>query len=196
MAYSHMLVGASTGPENLVIRRITPSDLFDALARGIDDFVAMPSHAVFLCVIYPLLGIALIAMALGDSMLPLAFPIAAGFALVGPLAAIGLYELSRRREAGLDSSASHVLEVLHSSSLGAIMALAFLLTVIFLIWLAIAEAVYVADLGYAGASSIRQLADEVFNTSAGWNLVIVGTGVGFLFAAVTFTISVVSFPLL
>src|SRR5271154_2256612 len=51
MAYSHMLVGASTGPENLVIRRIAPSDLFDALARGIDDFIAMPSHAVFLCVI-------------------------------------------------------------------------------------------------------------------------------------------------
>jgi uncharacterized membrane protein len=99
MANSHMLVGASTDPKDLVIRRIAPSDLFDALARGIDDFVAMPSHAVFLCVIYPLLGIALIAMALGNSMLPLAFPIAAGFALVGPLAAIGLYELSRRREA-------------------------------------------------------------------------------------------------
>src|SRR5580692_9216301 len=107
MANSHMLVGASTGPKNLVIRRLAPSDLFDALARGIDDFVAMPSHAVFLCVIYPLLGIALIGMTLGNSTLPLAFPIAAGFALVGPLAAIGLYELSRRREAGLDSSTGH-----------------------------------------------------------------------------------------
>ena len=74
MANSHMLVGASTDPKNLVIRRITPSDLFDALTRGIDDFVAMPSHAVFLCVIYPLLGIALIGMTLGNSMLPLAFP--------------------------------------------------------------------------------------------------------------------------
>src|SRR5579862_7557930 len=173
MAYSHVLVGAGARPARPVVRRITVSDLLRSLMRGYNDFSAMPSHAVFLCVIYPLLGMLMIAMTLNYSMLPLAFPIAAGFALVGPLAAIGLYELSRRREAGLDSSASHVLEVLHSPSLGAIMALAFLLTVIFLIWLAVAEAVYVADLGYAGASSIRQLVDEVFNTSAGWNLVIV-----------------------
>ena len=116
MAESHVLVGAGTSPDRLAIRRITPSDLKHALARGIDDFVAMPSHAVFLCVVYPLLGVALIGMTAGSDMLPLAFPIAAGFALVGPLAAIGLYELSRRREAGLDSSTSHAFDVLHSPS--------------------------------------------------------------------------------
>src|SRR5580698_8113078 len=196
MAFSHMLVGASTGPENLVIRRITPSDLFDALARGIDDFTAMPSHAVFLCVIYPLLGIVLIAMTLGSSTLPLAFPIAAGFALVGPLAAIGLYELSRRREAGLDSSTSHALDVLHSPSLGAIVALGLLLMVIFLIWLAVADAIYIAYFGYHGPASIGQFISDVFNTRAGWMLIVVGTGVGFLFAVMVLTISAISFPLL
>src|ERR1700733_14488222 len=196
MASSHMLVGASTDPENLVIRRITPSDLFAALARGIDDFVAMPSHAVFLCVIYPLLGIALIGMTLGNSMLPLAFPIAAGFALVGPIAAIGLYELSRRREAGLDSSTSHALDVLHSPSLGAIVALGFLLMAVFLVWLAVAEAIYIANFGYSAPASMRQFADQVFYTPAGWNLILVGTGVGFLFAVVVLTISAISFPLL
>src|SRR3984885_1641078 len=196
MASSHMLVGASAGPENLVIRRITPSDLFDALARGVDDFTAMPSHAVFLCVIYPLLGIVLIAMTLGSSTLPLAFPIAAGFALVGPLAAIGLYELSRRREAGLDSSSSHAFDVLHSPSLGAIVALGLLLMAIFLIWLAVADAIYVANFGYAVPPSLRQFADQVFNTSAGWMLIFVGTGVGFLFAVLVLTISAISFPLL
>src|SRR5580692_7350918 len=164
MASSHMLVGASAGPENLVIRRITPSDLFDALARGIDDFTAMPSHAVFLCVIYPLLGIVLIAMTLGNSALPLAFPIAAGFALVGPLAAIGLYELSRRREAGLDGSSSHALDVLHSPALGV------LLMAIFLIWLAVAEAIYIANFGYSAPASLRQFAGDVIHTSAGWTL--------------------------
>src|SRR5260370_34369376 len=128
MAYSHILVGASTAPQNIVIRRITPSDLFKALARGIDDFTAMPSHAVFLCVIYPLLGIALIGMTLGNSMLPLAFPIAAGFALVGPFAAIGLCQLSRRLETGLYSSTSNPFDVLHSAALGAIVMLGFLLT--------------------------------------------------------------------
>src|SRR5271154_3563882 len=196
MASSHMLVGASAGPENLVIRRITPSDLFDALARGIDDFTAMPSHAVFLCVIYPLLGLALIGMTLGNSMLPLAFPIAAGFALVGPLAAIGLYELSRRREAGLDSSTSHAFDVLHSPSLGAIVALGLLLTAIFLIWLAVAEAIYVANFGYHAPASFGQFVSDVFNTRAGWMLIVVGTSVGFLFAVLVLTISAISFPLL
>jgi uncharacterized membrane protein len=196
MSYSHILVGASTSTTLPVVRRIAPSDLFHSLARGIDDFAAMPSHALFLCVIYPLLGIFLIAMMLGTSLLPLAFPIAAGFALVGPLAAIGLYELSRRREAGLDSSASHALDVLHSPSLGAIVALGILLMVIFLVWLAVAEAIYVANFGYAAPASLRQFINDVFNTSAGWTLIVVGTGVGFLFAVVALTIGAISFPLL
>jgi uncharacterized membrane protein len=196
MAYSHILVGASTSPARPVVRHISPSDLFQSLARGIDDFAATPSHAVFLCVIYPLLGIFLIGMTLGNSMLPLAFPVAAGFALVGPLAAIGLYELSRRREAGLDSSSSHALDVLHSPSLGAIVALAVLLMAIFLIWLAVANAIYVANFGYGSPVSMRQFADDVLNTSAGWNLIMVGTGVGFLFAVLVLSISAISFPLL
>ena len=196
MAHSHILVGASTNPTLPVVRHITPSDLLRVLARGLDDFAAMPSHAVFLCVIYPLLGIVLVAMTLGYSMLPLAFPIAAGFALIGPFAAIGLYELSRRREAGLGSSATHALDVLHSPSLGAIIALGVLLMAIFLIWLAVAEAIYVANFGYAAPASVGQFVHDVFNTSAGWNLIIVGTGVGFLFAVLALTIGAVSFPLL
>ncbi len=196
MTYSHILFGASSSAAVPVVRRLAPSDLFHSLARGVDDFVAMPSHAIFLCVIYPLLGILLVSMTLGNSMLPLAFPIAAGFALVGPLAAIGLYELSRRREAGLDSSPSHVFDVLHSPSFGAIVALGLLLMAIFLIWLAVAEGIYIANFGYKAPASIRQFADEVLNTSAGWNLIFVGTGVGFLFAVVVLAISAVSFPLL
>src|SRR5271168_4883375 len=177
MSYSHILTGASTTPSRPVVRHIAPADLFDALARGVDDFMAMPSHAVFLCVIYPLLGLLMIGATVGGTMLPLAFPIAAGFALIGPLAAIGLYELSRRREAGLDSSSTHAFDVLYSPSLGAIVATGVLLMAIFLLWLAIAEAIYVANFGYAAPGSIRQFVTAVFNTQAGWNLMIVGTGV-------------------
>jgi uncharacterized membrane protein len=196
MANSHILVGASTSPARPVVRRIAPADLYHSLARGVDDFTAMPSHAIFLCVIYPMLGIFLIALTLGNSLLPLAFPIAAGFALVGPLAAIGLYELSRRREAGLDSSSDHALDVLHSPSLGAIVALGLLLMVIFLIWLVVAEALYIAHFGYAPPPPIAQFAHNVLTTPAGWNLIIVGTGIGFLFAVLVLTISAISFPLL
>src|SRR5438552_10137605 len=150
MAYSHVLVGASTNPLQPVVRRISTSDLYYALARGYDDFAAFPSHALFLCVIYPLLGILLIGLTSGTlSLLPLAVPIAAGFALVGPVAAIGLYELSRRREAGLDSSTGHALDVFHSPSLGAIIALGVLLMALFLIWLIVAEALYIAIFGYS-----------------------------------------------
>lgn len=195
MAYSHILAGAGTKPMRPAVRRICASDLVLALTRGYEDFSAMPSHAVFLCVIYPLIGLLLTAMTLGFSM-PLAFPLAAGFALIGPLAAIGLYELSRRREAGLDCSAGHVLDLLRSPSLAAIVALSLLLMAIFLIWLAVAEAIYVANFGYGAPTSISQFVDDLFNTSSGWNLVVAGTGVGFLFAVLTLTISAVSFPLL
>ncbi len=196
MSSSHVLVGASATPARPVVRYITPTDLLQSLAQGLDDFSAMPSHAVFLCLIYPLLGLGLISLASGYSMLPLAFPIAAGFALIGPLAAIGLYELSRRREAGLDTSSTHAFDVLHSPSLGAIVALGLLLMAIFLVWLAVAEAIYVANFGYAAPASIRHFVEAVFTTIPGWNLIVVGTGVGFLFAALVLAISAVSFPLL
>src|SRR5450755_503108 len=83
-----------------VIRKISLSDLSDALRLGWEDFKAVPSHAIILCVIYPVLGLVLFRMVLGYSVLPLLFPLAAGFTLIGPFAALGLYELSRRRERG------------------------------------------------------------------------------------------------
>ena len=196
MAISHIIIGDSAVPVRPTIRHITPSDLLQALRLGFDDFSSTPSHAVFLCVIYPVLGIFLIAMTLGQSMLPMAFPIAAGFALVGPLAALGLYELSRRREAGLDTSSIHALDVLHSPSLPAIVALGFLLLLIFFIWLAVAEAIYIANFGYAAPASVRQFAHDVLFTRAGWTMIVVGTGTGFLFAVAALTLGAISFPLL
>jgi uncharacterized membrane protein len=196
MAYSHILVGAGDHAADPTVRRIEAADLVDALKKGYDDFSAMPSHAVFLCVVYPVVGILLAALTLGYALLPLLFPLAAGFALVGPFAAIGLYELSRRREAGVEVSAMDAFQVLRSPSIGAIVALGILLMAIFVIWMATANAVYVAYFGYATPISIGQFASDLLSTSAGWKLILAGNGIGLLFAVTVLLISVVSFPLL
>ncbi len=195
MAQVHALTGAQvrTAP---VIRKMRVSDLKDALARGLADFSEMPSHAVFLCLIYPVIGLVLARAILGYDILPLLFPLAAGFALVGPFAALGFYELSRRREQGLQCSWENAFDVLHSPSRGAIAALALLLLIIFCLWIAVAQSIYIATFGYEPAASIPDFLRQVFTTRAGWTLIIVGNGVGFLFALLVLCISVVSFPLL
>jgi uncharacterized membrane protein len=196
MAYSNILVGAGTRPAQPVIRTIGFADLRDALAKGVDDFYAVPTHAMFLCIIYPIVGFVLARLIFGYSILPMLYPLASGFALIGPVAALGLYELSRRREAGLEASATRALDVLESSSIGAITALALLLLTIFVIWVALAKAIYIGNFGYAAPESIGTFFSDVVTTRAGWNLIIVGNGVGLLFAILVLTISVVSFPLL
>jgi uncharacterized membrane protein len=196
MAHSHILLGAGVSPAHPSIRRIGFADLKDALAKGVDDFMAMPTHAMFLCMIYPIIGLVLARLAFGYSILPLLYPLVSGFVLVGPLAALGLYELSRRREAGLPGAAMHAFDVLRSSSIGAIVVLGLLLLLIVGVWLAIANAIYVADFGYAPPASFASFIHEVLTTPAGWNLIVVGNAVGFCFAVIVLTISVVSFPML
>src|SRR5262249_15233506 len=92
-------VGPADATGGPVVRSIGISDLHRALQLGWEDFKAVPSHAIILCVIYPVVGLVLARLVHGYAVLPLLFPLAAGFALLGPFAAIGLYELSRRREA-------------------------------------------------------------------------------------------------
>src|SRR6195256_3254429 len=119
-----------------VIRTIGFSDLHRALRLGWGGFKAVPSHAIILCVIYPVLGLVLARTVLGYSVLPLLFPLAAGFALLGPFAALGLYELSRRRENRQQASAWDAVEVLRSPSFGAMLGLGALLVALFATWVA------------------------------------------------------------
>src|ERR1700710_147797 len=179
-----------------VTRTIHLSDLGDALRLGWEDFKAEPSHAILLCLIYPVLGLVLARLALGYSVLPLLFPLAAGFALLGPFAALGLYELSYRRERGEPASAWDAIEVFRSPSFGAMLGLGTLLLALFVVWVATAQAIYVAAFGYEAAAGIPDFARRVLTTPQGWWLIIVGCGVGFLFAVVALCVSVVSFPLM
>src|SRR6201989_1515193 len=179
-----------------VVRKISLSDLGDALRLGWDDFKAIPTHAVVLCVIYPVLGLVLFKLVLGHSVLPLLFPLAAGFTLIGPFAALGLYELSRRRERGEEAAAWDAIQVLRARSFGAMLGPGTLLLALFVTWIAVADAIYITTFGHAPAASIPDFASRVLTTSEGRSLIIVGCGVGFLFAVVALCVSVVSFPLM
>jgi uncharacterized membrane protein len=196
MANQTTVDGMHAQLDHPAVRQIGTADLRDALAKGIDDFKAKPSHIVFLCIIYPLVALFASRLTFGYQVLPLLFPLVAGFALVGPLAAIGLYELSRRREAGLEISWRHALGVVRSHSIGAIVTLGLVLVAIFLAWLVVAWGIYAMTLGGAPPTSVGHFAAQLFTTGAGWTLIVLGNGAGLLFAILVLTISVVSFPML
>jgi uncharacterized membrane protein len=181
---------------NATVRRIGLGDLGYALSRGLADFAANRTDVIFLCVIYPLVGLVLARLASGYGVVPLLFPLASGFALVGPLAAVGLNEMSRRRELGKDVTLADAFGVLRSPSIGGIVGFGLLLIAIFLLWLATAEAIYMLTLGPRPPVSIAAFAHDVFTTAAGWSMIVLGIGIGFVFAAITLAISAVSFPLL
>jgi uncharacterized membrane protein len=191
MSNFHVIAGASETPAYPIVRKIGIEDLKCALVKGFDDFKAMPSSLAFLCLIYPIIGIVL-----AGNTVQLLFPVMSGFALVGPFAAIGLYEISRRREQGLETSWKTVFDVRHSPSIPAILALGLVLLAIFVGWRLSAEAIYSSLFGAVPPVSIGDFFTEVLTTSQGWTLILVGNFVGFLFAVVVLSISVVSFPLL
>jgi uncharacterized membrane protein len=196
MADADIILPTEPTRELPVVQSIGLRDLRDALAKGLDDFRAMPTHVVFLSLIYPVVGIVLGSATVGYDVVPLLFPLVAGFALVGPFAAIGLYELSRRREQGLDTSWKHAFDIIHSPSIKAISALGLLLLAIFAIWLAVANAIYVANFTVDEPVAFTTFVRKVLTTPEGRNLIIAGNAVGFLFAVLAFSLSVVSFPLL
>jgi uncharacterized membrane protein len=195
MAYQETISGAQAHGLPRV-RKIALHDLIDALKKGLGDFRAMPTHALFLCIVYPIAGLFIAAATIGLDFLPLLYPIVSGFALVGPVMALGVYELSRRRERGLDADWSHAFDLLHAKSFRTIMAFGLVLVAIFVVWIAVADAIYVAYFGYAAPESIGAFVRDVLTTDAGRRMILVGNGVGFLFALVAFSISVVAVPLM
>lgn len=183
-------------PGEPAVRTIGLVDLKDAVAKGIEDFKAVPTHAFFLCVIYPIIGLILVGLLLGYEMLPLIYPLMTGFALIGPLASLGLFELSRRREKGLDASPWHALNVLQSPSSGAIVTIGVMLFAIFFAWLGVAQIMYAHIMPGPVPASLEEFIHQIFTTSAGRQLIIRGNVAGFAFAVVVLAIGVFSFPML
>jgi uncharacterized membrane protein len=178
------------------VRRIAVSDLGDVLAKGWQDFVACRSDVIFLAIIYPLAGLVLAWSVFNYEVIPLLFPLVSGFALLGPVAAVGLYEMSRRREQGASVGWGDAFGVLATPQFGAVLVLGLILLAIFLLWLVTAHTIYRATMGQEGIVSLSAFYRDAFATEAGRELMFVGIGVGFLFAVLVLAISVVSFPML
>jgi len=196
MAAFHVYAGAGGAVEHPDIRRISMADLSEALRAGFEDFMEKPTHILFIGILYPIVGIVLATWTSGANALPLLFPLASGFALIGPVAAIGLYEISRRREQGLEVSWRDALAVLRSPALPSIAAVGALLLAVFIAWLLVAQDLYAALIGPEAPASVEAFAQALFGTSQGWTLIVVGNAVGLVFAVVSLCTSVVAFPLM
>jgi uncharacterized membrane protein len=196
MTSFHVIASGAAWPENPLVRKIGPEDLKKALGEGLDDFRAMPSHVLFVCIIYLIIGVALYPLTSGENALPLLFPLFSGFALIGPFALVGLYEVSRRRELGLPSSWRYAFEVLRSPAIPSILAVGFLLMAIFLLWLATAQSLYEGQFGDMPPKSFSTFLTQVTTTPEGRTMMILGCAIGLVFAVVALSVSVVSFPLL
>lgn len=192
----HVYFGPEAVPVTPRVRRFGAGDCFSALKEGFDDFLAMPTYPVFVGLFYAVAGIALFAMTSLGNALHLAFPLAAGFALLGPFVAIGLYEMSRRRERGVVVRGRDAFTVLRSPALPSILAFGLVLLAIFAAWIFAAELIYVWLYGPNPPAAAGSFLRDVLTTHRGWTLIVVGGLVGFCFAALTLAISVVSFPLM
>ena len=181
---------------DLVVRKISLSDLWQALREGFNDFQAKPTHIVFLCVVYPLFALLLTLFLVGERLVYLAFPVVSGFTLIGPVVSVALFEMSRRREHGLDVTWRAAFDFVHTYSFAPILALSIVMMLLYVAWLYMAELLYFGLFGAGPPVSISAFVNEVFTTRHGWALIFYGTILGFIFALVTLSISVFAFPLL
>ncbi len=189
-------IGSADTQHLPTVQTLTLQDLRASLKAGYEDFQEIRADAIFIVLIYPIVGLLMFGFGMQADMVPLLAPLVAGFALIGPVAAIGLYEISRRREQGREVHWLDAFGVFRSPSFGAILALGFYLVLLLLVWLAVAHGIYLLTMGPETPAALGAFLAQVFTTGAGWTMVIVGTAVGFVFALVALAISVVSFPLL
>jgi uncharacterized membrane protein len=180
------------------VRKITTSDVWQSLREGFSDFEAYRSDVLFLCATYAIIGVVLARVAFGSDLLPLLFPLASGFAIIGPLAAVGLYEMSRRREQGAEADWSNAFDVIKAPAIGGIVAMGAILIATFLLWLVAAWAIFQSTLApvLPHAPSAETFARAVLFTPQGQDMILMGMSAGFLFALLAMMVSVVSFPLL
>jgi uncharacterized membrane protein len=178
------------------VRTIALNDLWQSLREGYDDFNATPAVGMFLTVLLFLLFALLLTLSLvGKNLHYLAFPIVAGFTLIGPVVSVGLFEMSRRREHGLDVSWRSTFDFVHSASFAPILALSLVMMLLYVAWLFSAEFLFFGLFGDDPPVSASDFVTQLVTTRRGAGLIVYGTLLGFIFAFTALAISVVAFPL-
>ena len=179
-----------------VVRAIAWSDVRQALVAGIEDFRAAPAFGLFFGAVFAAGGILILACLFRLGLAYLAYPLAAGFVLVGPFAAAGLYEVSRRRERGLPLEWPGVLAAPLRQGRRELGWMAFVCLFILLMWMYQVRLLLALFLGFSLPPTLGGFFAAVFGTPEGLAFLAVGHLVGAAMALLTFALTVVSFPLL
>lgn len=188
--------GADRRAHEPVVRAITQDGVRAALSEGLSDFRAAPQFGLFFGAVYALGGMALVLLTVYTGMGYLAYPLAAGFALVGPFIAVGLYEVSRRRETGEPLAFGPVLGVVFGQSKRELGWMAFVTLFVMIMWMYQVRLLLAIILGFQSFATLGDFLTVVFTTPEGLLFLAIGNVVGALLAAALFSLTVVSFPLL
>jgi uncharacterized membrane protein len=193
---TNTIARGSAEAETIPVRTITNDDLRYALRQGLDDFLAMRGDILIAGLVYTLIGVAAVVMTTNRPLMPYFVPVVAGVGLLGPIAAVGFYELARRREKGEHSNWSHFFDVLKRPSADDMSVVAGLLLLIFLGWLLTAGLLYALLFGLATPTSVPGFITEIFTTPKGWALIVLGAAAGAGFGWLVLSLSVASIPLM
>ena len=176
------------------VREITIGDVNEAWARGLRDFQARPIFGLVFGAFYAAAGMVIISGATTLGMSYLAYPLAAGFALIGPFAAVGLYEVSRCLEADLAPSWYHVLRVVVEQRNRQLAWLAFVVLFIFIVWMYQVQLLFALFVGLHSFATLKDLLSLV-TTPEGIAFLLLGNAIGALLSLILFALTVVSIPL-
>ena len=178
-----------------VVLHITVADVVETFGKGLRDFQALLFYDISLGAVYAIGGLVIVYSITAFGMSYLAYPLAAGFALIAPFVAAGFYELSRQREHGQPPSAREALTAIRSRrELGW---MAFVTIFVFIVWMYLAQFLVALFLGlHASFSTLQQFITVVLTTSEGLAFFIIGNLIGAALSLMVFSLTSVSFPLL